>query len=60
MKKLIITILAIFILPSMLFAITAEEIIQKLEKNTIHDTMRAEGTLTINDNFGSKTSSYIS
>lgn len=61
MKKLIVPVL-MFIMYSTpsLFPQTAESIIRRLEENTIHTTSRIEGTMTVTDRFGEKTTSFIS
>lgn len=43
-----------------LFAITAEEIVIKMELNLVYDTSIVEGRMVINDRFGTRTSTYIS
>ena len=43
-----------------LFSITAEEIIQKMEANQVHDTSYSEGEIHIADRFGTKTSTFRS
>lgn len=58
-KILIFTTFLIFITAS-LFAITAEQIIKKMELNLIYDTSIVEGRMVINDRFGTRTSTYIS
>lgn len=60
MKKWIIAVLMIVVIPSSLFAVSAEEIIRKLEKNTVVNTSRLEGTMIIRDRFGTKKSSFVS
>ena len=58
-KILILTAMLIFITAG-LFAITAEEIIEKMELNLVYDTAIVEGRMVINDRFGTRTSTYIS
>ena len=58
-KILILTAFLIFIAAG-LFAITAEEIIEKMELNLVYDTSIVEGRMVINDRFGTRTSTYIS
>ncbi len=58
-KILILTTMLIFIAAG-LFAITAEEIIEKMELNLVYDTAIVEGRMVINDRFGTRTSTYIS
>lgn len=59
MKKLLLGVL-FFWIGAFCFAINAEEIIRKLEANTIHDTVRVEGSMIITDRFGKKESAYVS
>ena len=59
MKKIIIGAL-LWSAASLVFAVNAEEIVRKLEANTIHDSVRVEGSMVIKDRFGTKESSYIS
>lgn len=58
-KIFIFTVMFIFITTG-LFAITAEEIIEKLELNLVYNTSIVEGRMVINDRFGTRTSTYIS
>jgi outer membrane lipoprotein-sorting protein len=55
----ILTTMLIFIAAA-LFAITAEEIVNKMELNLVYDTAIVEGRMVINDRFGARTSTYIS
>ena len=41
-------------------AISAEEIIRAMERNQVHDTAEADGTLVITDRFGSRTKTFKS
>jgi len=59
-KKIIILIAMLIFIASGLFAITAEEIVLKMELNLVYDTAIVEGRMVINDRFGSRTSTYIS
>ncbi|MFO7848748.1 MAG: outer membrane lipoprotein-sorting protein [Spirochaetia bacterium] len=43
-----------------LFAITAEEIVEKLEENQVHETARSEGKMIISDRFGEKVTTFRS
>lgn len=43
-----------------LAAITAEEIIERMEANQVHDTSYSEGEMHITDRFGTKTSTFRS
>jgi len=60
MKRWVFTALVLTVIPSSLFAVSAEEIIRKLEENTVVETSRVDGTMTIRDRFGTKKSSFIS
>jgi len=54
-------LLAVNMLSSLpLFAISAEEIIRKLEENEVHETVRSEGKMIINDRFGEKVTTFKS
>ena len=55
----ILTTMLVFIAAA-LFAITAEEIVIKMELNLVYDTAVVEGRMVINDRFGTRTSTYIS
>ncbi len=59
-KKIFILITMLIFTAAALFAITAEEIIEKMELNLVYDTSIVEGRMVINDRFGSRTSTYIS
>src|SRR6056297_4285945 len=62
-KMLLLTgmLLAVSMLSSLpLFAISAEEIIRKLEENQVHETARSEGKMIINDRFGEKVTTFKS
>jgi len=53
--------LILFVLGSLpLYAITAEEIISRMEENQVHDTAYSEGRMIINDRFGEKVTSFKS
>jgi outer membrane lipoprotein-sorting protein len=60
MKKWALAFLAIISLPSLLLAISAEEIIEKLEANMVTETSRVDGAMIIRDRFGTKESTFIS
>lgn len=47
-------------LASPLYAESAEQIVEKLEENRIHETVKVEGKMIIEDRFGRKVSSFIS
>jgi len=50
----------IFTACAALHAITADEIIEKLERNLVHSTARIEGEMTVQDRFGEKRTTFIS
>lgn len=58
-KNFILITMLIFIAAA-LFAITAEEIVNKMELNLVYDTAIVEGRMVLNDRFGARTSTYIS
>ncbi len=60
MKKWALSFLAIFSFPSLLFAISAEEIMEKLEENMVTESSRVDGAMIIRDRFGTKESTFIS
>ena len=60
MKKLVLALLIAAAVPASLMAVSAEDVIKKMEKNTVVKTARTEGSLIVNDRFGTKTSSFIS
>lgn len=59
-KKNFILITMLIFTAAALSAITAEEIVKKMELNLVYDTAIVEGRMVINDRFGSRTSTYIS
>jgi len=59
-QKILILIAFLIFIAAGLFAITAEEIIEKMELNLVYDTAIVEGRMVINDRFGTRTSTYIS
>lgn len=59
-QKISILIALLIFIAAGLFAITAEEIIEKMELNLVYDTAIVEGRMVINDRFGTRTSTYIS
>lgn len=59
-QKIPILIALLIFIAAGLFAITAEEIIEKMELNLVYDTAIVEGRMVINDRFGTRTSTYIS
>ena len=59
-QKILILIAFLIFIAAGLFAITAEEIIEKMELNLVYDTSIVEGRMVINDRFGTRTSTYIS
>lgn len=60
MKRWVIAALVLTFIPSSLFAVSAEEIVRKLEENTVVETSRVDGAMIIRDRFGTKKSSFIS
>lgn len=60
MKKLVVALLIAAGVPTSLTAVSAEDIIKKMERNTVVKTARTEGSLVVNDRFGTKTSSFLS
>lgn len=59
-QKIPILIALLIFIAAGLFAITAEEIVIKMELNLVYDTAIVEGRMVINDRFGARTSTYIS
>ena len=59
-QNIFILITMLIFIAAALFAITAEEIIEKMELNLVYDTAIVEGRMVINDRFGARTSTYIS
>jgi outer membrane lipoprotein-sorting protein len=53
-------ILAFGLTAGLLQAITAEEIIANVERNEVNERQRIEGSMTINDRFGSRVKTFIS
>ncbi len=49
----------LILIPSNLFSITPEEIIERLEENIVYDTSYMEGSMIIHDRFGEKVSTFI-
>jgi len=41
-------------------ALTAEEIVRRMEENQVHESARSEGRMIINDRFGEKVISFVS
>jgi len=58
--NLIMAVVLLLLLPTAVFGITAEEIIKKLEDNKVHETVKSEGKMIIEDRFGKRTTSFIS
>jgi len=54
MKKMFLALTAAFAIPVSLLAISAEDIVIKLEKNTVIKTARTDGSLIIHNRFGTK------
>lgn len=59
MKKLAVIAAALIALPSALSALTAEEIIRRVEDNTVFETSRSTGAMIVTDRFGTKESTFI-
>jgi outer membrane lipoprotein-sorting protein len=59
-QKMMLIGMIMLLITTSLFAITAEEIIKKMEVNLVYNTSIVEGRMVINDRFGSRTSTYIS
>jgi outer membrane lipoprotein-sorting protein len=60
MKKLLLALLTVTAVPASLWAISAEDIVRNMEKNTVADTARTEGMLVVTDRFGTNKSTFIS
>jgi len=45
---------------AVLTGVSAEDIIRKLEKNEVHETARVEGSMLIENRFGTKTTNFVS
>jgi outer membrane lipoprotein-sorting protein len=60
MRVIIFTLLFFLAGTGLLFALTAEEIIKKVENNRVHETSKVEGKMIIEDRFGKRTSTFIS
>jgi outer membrane lipoprotein-sorting protein len=56
----IFTVLLLIAGSGMLFALTAEDIIGKVEDNRVHETSKVEGKMIIEDRFGKRTSTFVS
>jgi outer membrane lipoprotein-sorting protein len=61
MRRTVLLILAFSLAASLsLSAITAEQIVKKVEANQINEAERIEGSMTISDRFGSRVKTFIS
>jgi len=60
MKNILLPILAAFAIPVSVLAISAEDVVRKLEKNTVIKTAWTDGCLLIHDRFGTKKTTFIS
>lgn len=47
-------------LPALLYSLTAEEIIKRMESNQIHETSRSTGLMKITDRFGTRVKTFTS
>ncbi len=54
------SLVLLFLSAMPLYAITAEEIIHRMEDNQVHDTAYSEGRMVINDRFGEKVTTFKS
>jgi hypothetical protein len=59
-RPLAISLVLIFGTQLAAVALTAEEIIDRMEENTVFETSRAEGAMIIRDRFGTKETRFIS
>jgi len=59
-KRTVFFILFIIFIPALVSALSAKEIIKKLENNLIYKTSRSTGRIKITDRFGERVSSFIS
>jgi outer membrane lipoprotein-sorting protein len=61
MRRTVLLILAFSLAASLsLSAITAEQIVKKVEANQINEAERIEGSMTISDRFGSRVKTFVS
>jgi len=60
MKRLLLAFMAAFAVPASVPAISAEDVVKKLEKNTVIKTAWTDGCLIIHDRFGTKKTTFIS
>ena len=60
MKRIFILAVMGVLIPSPILAVSAEEIVERLEENTVFKTSRVEGSMVINDRIGRKESTFIS
>ena len=52
--------ITILLIPGLLFSITPEEIIKRMEQNQVHDTAKAEGKMITTDRFGTIERTFVS
>ena len=60
MTKIVLAFMMAAAVPGTLSAISAEDIIKKMEENTVVRTARTEGSLIVNDRFGTNKSTFLS
>ncbi len=60
MKRVFLAVIATFAIPVSVSAISAEDVVKKLEKNTVIKTAWIDGSLIIHDRFGTKKTTFIS
>lgn len=60
MRITICTVLLMFAATGMVFALSAEDIIKKVEDNRVHETSKVEGRMIIEDRFGTRTTTFVS
>lgn len=56
--KLLLTLLLLCIIPSFLFALTGEEVIQRMDEMATFETSVSTGSIKTTDRFGTKTSTF--
>ena len=59
-KKIVVAMTLALLLAAGVSAQTAEQIIQRMELNTVYQTARSSGSMIINDRFGTKVSTFVS
>lgn len=60
MKRVLLAIFTVFAVPVSVSAISAEDIVKKLEQNTVIRTAKTDGYLVVHDRFGIKKTTFIS